>query len=505
MTTGFIILRTTTEPIWKECYKRIRSRYNNPILILDRDDEHKIGNINLINTTVVRVKRDGHRLLPFFYLYKMKCFEQAVILNDTMLVMKDVNFIANTFLWLTRHENQEVDLELEILSLLGNDDLLSFYRTGRWSCSYLSCCSISLESVTKLVEQIPIFSLLDLLKTERHCLAMDRVLSCILQYTKMMDGSSMYHDINHHKGYGTYSIGEYNLGIIPDYPVINIWGFCQSLVPRPRSDTFWFLSEQQVRALVGNTKKLCLFANYNREDVMQDNVVLYINELCNHYERVVVIANEQRVTNTLDLDHRVRLVHAPNKSYDFGLWSRVVRNMEVETLSEVALVNDSCLLIKPLNSLISSIRSSNHEFVGVTDNHDIEYHIQSYFTVFKGQNSISRMKEFFLSKNMQVDYDYKNTVKEFETSLTTFMKEVVTTRVIYPIDDIYLLRTVGSGISGKDLDVAHYNSAWMLWDVLIVLGCPLLKKKRFQSILDEKKYKTIIEKMSTEKFLPSLQ
>jgi hypothetical protein len=217
-----------------------------------------------------------------------------------------------------------------------------------------------------------------------------------------------------------------------------------------------------------------------------------------------VIANDTKVYNELDMDKKVKLVHAPNRSYDFGLWSRLVRNMDIDELDEVALVNDSCHITKSLANVIYCARQTPQEFVGLTDNHDIEYHIQSYFLIFKGYTAISRMKSFFNNKNMNITYDYRSAVKEFETTLTTFMKEVVDIKVLYPIDNIHMLRTTGSKIKDKVFDVKHYNSAWVLWDVLISLGCPLLKRKRFKAILDHRDYIDLLVQFGDREFTSSL-
>jgi hypothetical protein len=511
MTTGFIILRTTSEPIWAECHKCIRLLYDNPILILDRDDDTSIQpGTALTATKVLRMNREGGRLLPLFYLYKIMPFDRAVILLDNMLIKKKIDISKDAMLWVDRHDHQETDLETEILSLLGDDELISFYRAGRWACSYMSSYCISLESLTKVMKRVDIFSVLDLMRKDRYRSAMDRVLSCLLQFMGIVDRLPIIGDIHLHENYGHYSIGEYNLKMIPDYPILNIWGLSKD-TPREITDTsFQYIPKDHVKMLVEgrersrDIRRLCLFANYNATSLMHENTITLINELVKYYDRVIVIANDSKVDNILSLDQRVRVVHAPNRTYDFGLWSRVARNLEMESLDELILVNDSCHIISSLGKVMRTVRGSPEGMIGLTDNHDIQYHLQSYFLVFKGHASLLRLREFFLSKDMNRTYDYSNTVREFEVGLTSFMKVVSNITCLYPIDNIYLLRSVGSPMADNELSVNHINSAWMLWDVLLILECPLLKRKRFRSVIKKETLKKLLSKLGEEEYFSSL-
>ena len=80
-----------------------------------------------------------------------------------------------------------------------------------------------------------------------------------------------------------------------------------------------------------------------------------------------------------------------NTGYDFAAWAHVVRLvpnlLDIETLY---FVNDS--LVGPFNddllaSVIDRIRTSSSDVLGLTDNYEIRWHVQSFFLAFQTESS----------------------------------------------------------------------------------------------------------------------
>lgn len=481
MSICFVIVRTSIDILYRECYSYIRKLYpDHPILI--------IGDIEdtLYNTKVIRSLHHSNAY-PLYYLSTSDMdVDKVVILHDTMMIREALDLSEDRMLWSV--SSSPLDLELEILSLIGNDDLLLHHREKKWTPSYRGCYIISMTNIRAVCDLIP-WNVIESLSVTEQSQALDGIISSALYYIGMTS-PPLVGPIENHPHYPSYSIGEYVLGIRPDLPIIHIMS---TTYITPSVDKYLSLSHH-IPSMIGDIRTLCIFATYNPSNNMSSNTIIYINELCRYYERVIVVATGTRIYNIDDLDHRVRLYYAPNKNYDFGLWYRIVEYINIDKLDEVALINDSCHIIRSLSNTISYIRSCGERFVGITDSHEKSYHIQSYFLVFRGYAPISRMKEFFISRDMNRSRNYDDTVLDFEIALTPFITEVVEYKALYTIENIHMLRTTGSKIANKELEINQYNSAWMLWDVLLSLGCPLLKKKRFKSIVSDEYQSVLLKK-----------
>jgi hypothetical protein len=108
--TGFIIVRHVNSKItdyyWKECYSCIRKWYTDPILIIDdsSNKEWLTENIQIDNCqTIYDTENKGcGELLGYYYFHKLKPFDSAVIIHDSVFIQRKVDFCLNEnmrFLW----------------------------------------------------------------------------------------------------------------------------------------------------------------------------------------------------------------------------------------------------------------------------------------------------------------------------------------------------------------------------------------------------------------------
>lgn len=85
-TFGFIIIKNNGD-MWMRCYQQIRKFYDDPILIINNDSE--IG--ELINCQVIQSEYEAS-YAPYYYLYHLKPFDIAVIVQDSMFFQRKIYF-----------------------------------------------------------------------------------------------------------------------------------------------------------------------------------------------------------------------------------------------------------------------------------------------------------------------------------------------------------------------------------------------------------------------------
>ena len=98
---GFIITRHVnsemTNKYWIESINNINLIYKNiPIVIIDDNSNYKFintTNVNMSNCTVINSEFKGRgELLPYYYFYRYHWFNKAVIIHDSVFILKYVNF-----------------------------------------------------------------------------------------------------------------------------------------------------------------------------------------------------------------------------------------------------------------------------------------------------------------------------------------------------------------------------------------------------------------------------
>jgi len=113
-----------------------------------------------------------------------------------------------------------------------------------------------------------------------------------------------------------------------------------------------------------------------------------------------------------------------NRGFDFAAWAHVMRKRpEVLASRTLYLVNDST--IGPFGSaafgnLSRQIEARAADIIGLTDNHELGWHLQSYFLVLKHSALRSEaVKNFFDS--VVSYYDKNDVINEYETQFTGLM------------------------------------------------------------------------------------
>jgi hypothetical protein len=174
------------------------------------------------------------------------------------------------------------------------------------------------------------------------------------------------------------------------------------------------------RPAAGTTpRRLCLFAAYDADGVVDDYVVTYLRELSRHAD-VYYLADGVLEPGELDklADVTAGAWSVPHGGYDFGSFSMLARDLVgwdvVDSYDELLLANDSCFLLHPLDEVFATMdaracdwwslqaTSMEHDenyfrddspiplaeakrrFIGPRHFSDVRYlHLSSYFLVFR--------------------------------------------------------------------------------------------------------------------------
>lgn len=178
-TIGFIIIRHVNNDItnqyWINCYKHIRKYYDNKIIIID-DNSNKeyITDIKLINTKIINSEypKSGE-LLAYYYFYKLKLFDKAIIIHDSVFINKYYDFSKTddiTFLW-SFGEKVKYAHRDETIKMI-DDKYIKYYNSKDWFGCFGLMSIISHDFVKILHKKYNIFRYLDIInkRVDRQCM-----------------------------------------------------------------------------------------------------------------------------------------------------------------------------------------------------------------------------------------------------------------------------------------------------------------------------------------------
>jgi len=255
---GFIFTRhinsKETNEYWKECIRCIRKHYkDNIIMIIDDDSslEYITNNdVDLTNCFIIQSEYPKRgEILAYYYFYKYKLFDKAVIIHDSVFLQQDISQEVNSvnnvkFLW--EFKNQYDDnhgKEIYLISQLNTKDKETNYSTTLMSTyldrsKWLGCFGvmsvITYDFLNILVENYNIFNLLQFIKTREDRCCIERIFS-ILCYTKnnyfknttvSIFGEIMGYNflgMPFHYNYNNYLIDKKNFELSKFSKIIKVW------------------------------------------------------------------------------------------------------------------------------------------------------------------------------------------------------------------------------------------------------------------------------------------
>jgi lipopolysaccharide biosynthesis protein len=209
-------------------------------------------------------------------------------------------------------------------------------------------------------------------------------------------------------------------------------------------------------------RSVCLFSSYSSSQNIADYIQIYLEELQNYFEKIVFITNERTLSHDAIEWLKIKGIECllvKNEGFDFGMWYKAMQVYDCSVYDKVALVNDSCVLYKPLTGVFSWINANDYDYCGLVSSARYAYHIQSYF-ILMNRRAFVMVYEFMIKTG--IVNNYGQVIQSYEIGMNQ-----------------YLLKNglkLGAMYETITLNCPN-NPSFYLVPQLIKEGIPLIKKK----------------------------
>lgn len=254
---GFIFTRhvnsNETNEYWKECIRCIRKHYqNNIIMVIDDNSSVEYitnDNVDLRNCFIIQSEYPKRgEILSYYYFYKYKLFDKAIIIHDSVFLQQDisqeVNSVNNvTFLWHFKNAyDDNLVKEMYFISQLKYNNtqenltkLTNIYlQRDKWLGCFGVMSVITYDFLNILVEKYNIFNLLNVIKTREDRCSLERIFAvlCYVNNNYFTNNSlSIFGEINDHRflgmsfhyNYHNYLIDKKTFDLSKVSKIIKVW------------------------------------------------------------------------------------------------------------------------------------------------------------------------------------------------------------------------------------------------------------------------------------------
>jgi lipopolysaccharide biosynthesis protein len=172
-------------------------------------------------------------------------------------------------------------------------------------------------------------------------------------------------------------------------------------------------------------KRVALYAHYSNNDVVAKHVFYYLMKLREFGFQVCFISNSPISFSSEELLKGIceRIIQRENVGYDFSMWQQGLSHYERSQMDELLLTNSSIIgPLQPLAPLWQNPAIVGCDFWGLTDNDELESHLQSYFLVFRPR--VLQSARFMDFWNSILPYkDKQQLILSYEVGLTRWLEE----------------------------------------------------------------------------------
>ena len=209
-------------------------------------------------------------------------------------------------------------------------------------------------------------------------------------------------------------------------------------------------------------KSICFYSSYFTQDYIPYYVKFYLEELQKHFSEILFLTNEKQLKET-ELTYlkqrNITLKFVSNEGFDFGMWYKAFKEYPSLDYDRVALINDSCVLFKPLMDVFNWIDNNTFDYCGLVSSNSVSFHVQSYFIVIN-KNAIKPVYDYFMQHGLISDY--KKVIYTYEIGLSASLRKQG-------------LKVAAMFTSKRD--IAAQNPSFLVIEEFIQGGLPLIKKK----------------------------
>ncbi len=209
-------------------------------------------------------------------------------------------------------------------------------------------------------------------------------------------------------------------------------------------------------------RSVCLYSSYFEKPVIPYYVKFYLENLLPHFSEIIFLTNEKALNDeslAYLTEKNIRLMYVKNEGWDFGMWYKGLKQIDVKVYDRIGLINDSCVLFTSAQPFFDWLDINGLDYCGMLDSNAIDYHIQSYFIIIN-KNAIVTAADYF--DRHGIITDLKKTIHTYEIGLSQHM--------------IHNGFEVGALHSTK-LYKGEFSPTYYMPEELIRNGLPLIKKK----------------------------
>lgn len=240
---------------------------------------------------------------------------------------------------------------------------------------------------------------------------------------------------------------------------------------------------------------VCLFVTYSPLPRLKRHVVRHVDALLAGGVKVILIVNTPLAAGELELDpglcdRLAGLYVRANEGFDFGAWAHVYLLLKdrITSCQRLLLTNDS--IVGPLGgvglaNVLERIRRSDADVVGLTDNADPEYHLQSFFLAF--QRRALSSPEFTGFWQAVLNLPTKDlVVAVYETRLTSRLSKA-------GLRCASLFQLEGPERVGA-------NDAYYRWHHLVAAGFPFVKASVLEEFWSSRAVKRLVSPVILDEY-----
>ncbi|GHX81324.1 VirA protein [Vibrio cholerae] len=168
--------------------------------------------------------------------------------------------------------------------------------------------------------------------------------------------------------------------------------------------------------------RLCIFAHYDKDNIIDDYVTEYIRCLYDMHINIIFVSVSEIIDTSSIRPYVMNIILRDNEGYDFMSWQKGIQAVsDIDKYDEVIFCNDSCYgPIYPLEHIFEKMNKNTIDVWGITDSNQVAYHIQSYFIVFKKNVFQSDAFRKFIN-SIALEKCKEDIVRKYEVGLSDFL------------------------------------------------------------------------------------
>jgi lipopolysaccharide biosynthesis protein len=227
-------------------------------------------------------------------------------------------------------------------------------------------------------------------------------------------------------------------------------------------------------------KSVCIFPHYYDLPSIPYYVRIYIKELENYFDEIVIVSNPREIENDDEVvSDKVRILFQNNEGYDYGKFLHAFHQLDLSLYHQVACINDSNIVFGELGFLFQWAEQVKPDFWGLVgadirpaySTQEGDSHIQSHFLVFN-EKAIPLLSEYVQTINLEeitkikdIKAAKRKVINDWEIGLSRFLVK----------QDLKVAAYINHADYEKTNQEQFY--AWM-----IKQGVPVIKKKIITSV-----------------------